>query len=543
MVTWVEVVVLVVLFLAASGRGAVRDDIVLKHCDLTRYPERCRQVLMGFNETNLVVDERRDQANSAVAVLSALLRRTISETNNLPSSHFTVLDSGLEISQARRAQAASEYCKELTGMSLQRLNQSLSALQNSPTKRKHDIQTWLSSVLTFHEACADSIRHHSLSAADVASDHISGKMNYLSQLTSNALSLANRITSTDKKSRGHVAGFPQWVSMKNRKLLQGGGGGGGVRADAVVAKDGTGNYETISAAIAAASGRSRFVIYVKAGIYEEKIRTNKDEITLVGDGKYATVIVGGDSVNGGSTMPGSATFSNHRRRIHRKRHRLPKHGGARRRTGGGTLRRIRPLRLLPVQHHRPPGHPLRPRPPPVLPRVRRLRHHRLHLRQRRRRLPELQPPPPPAPAGELRRRLRQRQDGPGPDDRVLAPGQPDLGRAGSGRVRVLLGPALEAVLEGGGDGVQHRRHRFVQGLGRVARSRVVLQNALLRRVLEQRARCGHLGPGQVGRISCDGPSGSCQIYGRQFHCRELLVAFNWGDFRCGTLVNAYLIQS
>ncbi|CAI0448192.1 unnamed protein product [Linum tenue] len=309
MVTWVEVVVLVVLFLAASGRGAVRDDIVLKHCDLTRYPERCRQVLMGFNETNLVVDERRDQANSAVAVLSALLRRTISETNNLPSSHFTVLDSGLEISQARRAQAASEYCKELTGMSLQRLNQSLSALQNSPTKRKHDIQTWLSSVLTFHEACADSIRHHSLSAADVASDHISGKMNYLSQLTSNALSLANRITSTDKKSRGHVAGFPQWVSMKNRKLLQGGGGGGGVRADAVVAKDGTGNYETISAAIAAASGRSRFVIYVKAGIYEEKIRTNKDEITLVGDGKYATVIVGGDSVNGGSTMPGSATFT------------------------------------------------------------------------------------------------------------------------------------------------------------------------------------------------------------------------------------------
>ncbi|CAI0448190.1 unnamed protein product [Linum tenue] len=192
-------------------------------------------------------------------------------------------------------------------MSLQRLNQSLSALQNSPTKRKHDIQTWLSSVLTFHEACADSIRHHSLSAADVASDHISGKMNYLSQLTSNALSLANRITSTDKKSRGHVAGFPQWVSMKNRKLLQGGGGGGGVRADAVVAKDGTGNYETISAAIAAASGRSRFVIYVKAGIYEEKIRTNKDEITLVGDGKYATVIVGGDSVNGGSTMPGSIT--------------------------------------------------------------------------------------------------------------------------------------------------------------------------------------------------------------------------------------------
>ncbi|CAI0401947.1 unnamed protein product [Linum tenue] len=96
--------------------------------------------------------------------------------------------------------------------------------------------------------------------------------------------------------------------MKNRKLLQG-GGGVIIRANAVVAKDGTGNYETISAAIAAAPGRSRFVIYVKAGVYNEKIHTNKDGITLVGDGKYATVIVGRDSVNGGSTMPGSATFT------------------------------------------------------------------------------------------------------------------------------------------------------------------------------------------------------------------------------------------
>ncbi|CAI0401953.1 unnamed protein product [Linum tenue] len=199
-------------------------------------------------------------------------------------------------------------------MSLQSLGQSLSALRNSPTKRKHDIQTWLSSVLTFHQACADSI-HHSLSTADAAS-HISRKTSYLSQLISNALSLANRITSSDHShsanktstSSGSGAGFPEWVSMKNRKLLQG-GGGVIIRANAVVAKDGTGNYETISAAIAAAPGRSRFVIYVKAGVYNEKIHTNKDGITLVGDGKYATVIVGRDSVNGGSTMPGSATFT------------------------------------------------------------------------------------------------------------------------------------------------------------------------------------------------------------------------------------------
>ncbi|CAI0401957.1 unnamed protein product [Linum tenue] len=304
MVSLVEVVVVVVVLswlrLAEGARGADHDDEVLKHCHFTRYPGRCWQALVA-------------ELDGQISVLSALVRKTISETN-LPSSHFTILDSRMEISQARRAQSASEYCKNLTGMSLQSLGQSLSALRNSPTKRKHDIQTWLSSVLTFHQACADSI-HHSLSTADAAS-HISRKTSYLSQLISNALSLANRITSSDHShsanktstSSGSGAGFPEWVSMKNRKLLQG-GGGVIIRANAVVAKDGTGNYETISAAIAAAPGRSRFVIYVKAGVYNEKIHTNKDGITLVGDGKYATVIVGRDSVNGGSTMPGSATFS------------------------------------------------------------------------------------------------------------------------------------------------------------------------------------------------------------------------------------------
>ncbi|KAF2285117.1 hypothetical protein GH714_037953 [Hevea brasiliensis] len=45
------------------------------------------------------------------------------------------------------------------------------------------------------------------------------------------------------------------------------------------------------------------------GVYKEKIRTNKDGITLIGDGKYSTIIAGDDSVAGGSSMPDSATFT------------------------------------------------------------------------------------------------------------------------------------------------------------------------------------------------------------------------------------------
>ncbi|KAI9191696.1 hypothetical protein LWI28_012067 [Acer negundo] len=102
----------------------------------------------------------------------------------------------------------------------------------------------------------------------------------------------------------HSLRLQNCVYSRHRKLLQ----ANTIKANVIVAKDGTGNYMTVSKVIKAASG-NRFVIYVKAGVYKEKIHTNKYSITLIGDGKYSTIISGDDSVAGGSSMPGSATFS------------------------------------------------------------------------------------------------------------------------------------------------------------------------------------------------------------------------------------------
>lgn len=206
----------------------------------------------------------------------------------------------------------ADHCFQLMGMSQKRLNQSLSALQKSPRESKPDIQAWLSAVLTFQDACKDTVhgRPGRLPAM------VSTKMDELSKHASNALALANRIGGPSSSHRrrlmttsgdGDYDFFPNWVSAKDRRLLQ---SAGGIGADAVVAQDGTGNYKTITEAINAASG-GRFVIHVKAGVYKEKIHTNKDGITLIGDGKYVTVITGDDSVNGGDSLPNSATFGTH----------------------------------------------------------------------------------------------------------------------------------------------------------------------------------------------------------------------------------------
>lgn len=182
-------------------------------------------------------------------------------------------------------------------MTVKRLDQAILAMKESPRKHKQDIQTWLSAALTYQEVCKDGANIYSISNEYMS--QISKKMEYLSQLASNSLALVNRITG--KKTTGN---FPNWVPTNHRKLLQ----RNTIPANVIVAKDGSGNYKTISEAIRAAPGRGRFVIYVKSGVYSEKIHCNKDGITLIGDGKYSTVITGYDSVAGGSTLQSSATF-------------------------------------------------------------------------------------------------------------------------------------------------------------------------------------------------------------------------------------------
>uniref|UniRef100_A0A6M2FBK1 Pectinesterase n=1 Tax=Populus davidiana TaxID=266767 RepID=A0A6M2FBK1_9ROSI len=271
---------------------------VQTQCSYTRYPGLCVQSLKEFQDHPL-------------DIMTALVNRTVSETR-LPNSYFGTRSSHLEAQEAERVLSVTDYCKNLMSMSLKRLDQSLSALEDSPRKNKHDIQTWLSAALTFQQACKDST--DSLGLSGDLMPRISEKMDYLSQLASNSLALVSRIThdygtklkNSTKRRRAEEKsqGFPKWVSAKDRKLLQ----TSTIKANAVVAKDGTGNYQTISEAINAAPG-NRFVIYVKAGVYKEKIRSNKNGITLIGDGKYSTIIAGDDSVAGGSSMPGSATFT------------------------------------------------------------------------------------------------------------------------------------------------------------------------------------------------------------------------------------------
>ncbi|KAK7845206.1 pectinesterase 1, partial [Quercus suber] len=88
--------------------------------------------------------------------------------------------------------------------------------------------------------------------------------------------------------------FPTWVSHSDRRLLQ----EFNVTAHVTVAKDGSGDYTSISEAVEAVpkkSSETRFVIYVKEGKYVENVVMDKSKwnVMMYGDGKDKTIVSGG----------------------------------------------------------------------------------------------------------------------------------------------------------------------------------------------------------------------------------------------------------
>lgn len=87
------------------------------------------------------------------------------------------------------------------------------------------------------------------------------------------------------------------------------------KADLIVAKDGSGNYKTINEAIVALARMGgnrpeRAIIYVKSGVYHEKVDIGRDlkNVMLVGDGMDNTVVTASGNVQDGQTTFSSATF-------------------------------------------------------------------------------------------------------------------------------------------------------------------------------------------------------------------------------------------
>jgi pectinesterase len=206
----------------------------------------------------------------------------------------------------RREEMALNDCEQLMDLSMDRIWDSVLTLTKDNTDSQQDAHIWLSSVLTNHATCLDGLEGTSrvVMESDLQ-DLISRAKSALAVLVA-ALPRKDHSGFIDESLNGD---FPSWVTSKDRKLLE--SSVGDIKANVVVAKDGSGKFKTVAEAVASApdNGKARYVIYVKKGIYKENVEIGKKKtnVMLVGDGMDATIITGSLNAIDGTTTFKSAT--------------------------------------------------------------------------------------------------------------------------------------------------------------------------------------------------------------------------------------------
>ncbi|KAH9626695.1 hypothetical protein KSS87_021594 [Heliosperma pusillum] len=270
--------------------GEVPLNNLSSWCKQTPYSEQCEYYLTQNKENTFPIKGKQD----------FLSKVTQSAMENLMQAHQNAYSSSLTTNSEKEIEKALwSDCLDLYELAIDHLNQTMTNTKCT----KFDTQTWLSTALTSHQSCQNGFYDLNLT-----NKLIPNNLN-ISSLISNALAINNDgifPTETDNTAKD---GFPSWVRPGDRKLLQSSIGQG----DIVVAKDGSGDYSSIGQAISAASskskGSSRFVIYIKTGIYNENINIGLKNIMLKGDGIGKTIITGSKSVGGGATTFRSATVA------------------------------------------------------------------------------------------------------------------------------------------------------------------------------------------------------------------------------------------
>jgi hypothetical protein len=256
-----------------------------------------------------------------------------------------------------------EMCRDVLRESIAQLNNSLcrvhapaaaAALNNKKQIKSSnvvtDIQHYVSAALTYHSTCITGIAEYGVwdGSTDLLPNS-SLRVHRSIQLLSNALALVNGIvtessdsvpSSSSSHNRRKLLGtspssssssssslqhlhlhrqrrnahvddgdvdqellgyFPSWLSKRDRRLLQA-TTTTAPNANAIVALDGSGEYTSVQAAVDAAPSKSssRWVIYIKGGVYNENVNiaSGQTNLMFVGDGAGVTILTGSKSVAG-----------------------------------------------------------------------------------------------------------------------------------------------------------------------------------------------------------------------------------------------------
>ncbi|KAF1896427.1 hypothetical protein Lal_00034125 [Lupinus albus] len=283
------------IFSLATSRRSRSSSNIGWWCNQTPHPEPCKYYLRQKQQHRYILKHKAKFRE--VLVHLALQRSLIMQTQ---AREFR------QNSMTMKQKPVLDVCLKLYDNTVFHLNRTLLGLKDRKRCSSFDAQTWLSTALTNIETCRTEALEFS-----VPDFIIPAPNSNVTEIISNSLAVNYGFTKEEAShytKDNEVDGFPNWIWRHERKLLQ----SSSIKPNLVVAKDGSGHFKTVQAAINAAARRrskTRFVIRVKRGVYRENIEVDKsnDNIMLVGDGMRYTIITSARSVQNGFTTYSSAT--------------------------------------------------------------------------------------------------------------------------------------------------------------------------------------------------------------------------------------------
>ncbi|CAK8572663.1 unnamed protein product [Lathyrus sativus] len=315
-------VVAVVSKQGSDPQLAAHEKNVQSMCQATEDQQLCHDTLISAKPAN---------SSDPTAYLAALVQASVQSvitalnmTDRLKIEHGDK-DPGIKM--------ALEDCKDLMEFAMDSLEASANLVRDNNIQAVHaqtpDFRNWLSAVISYQESCSDGFSNETNGEDKIKQQLHTESLDKMQKLTGIALdivaSMANILQAFDLKlelvpgSRRLLStnvidneGLPTWFSATDRKLLA--HPGAGPPPNAVVAKDGSGKFKSVKDAIDSypKNFKGRYIIYVKAGVYDEYIIIPKKSINILiyGDGPTKTIITGNkNNVAGVKTMK-SSSFAN-----------------------------------------------------------------------------------------------------------------------------------------------------------------------------------------------------------------------------------------
>ncbi|KAL1547880.1 pectinesterase [Salvia divinorum] len=250
---------------AKSSSTKGQQSILESICNVTLYQESCYSSISSLNQST----------KTPMQIFTLSLQVVLNELTSLKSSTFPENAS------------ASNTCRRLIQDAADHVSMSAASLSSDTVHWAEDARTWLSTAVTDQQTCLEALTDPSANISVSTQVEIRASMANAAIFTSNSLAIVSKIPDL---IRGRIN-----ISSR-RRVGDLAGTEAELRPNATVARDGSGDYETIGEAVKAVPERSkrRFFIHVKRGEYKENVVVGKDcwNVVMYGDGSEKTVVSG-----------------------------------------------------------------------------------------------------------------------------------------------------------------------------------------------------------------------------------------------------------